>query len=126
MAADRVAGLCPAAVWSLDYGLTDSTSDEILAAYGWHGLNVSWLWYLLPSVLFFRSLTPASRDQRGRHYTDIAVAVLTAVVAVVSAVWEGKGLGYSAIVLFISLGMIMTLALKRRNGWAATSLLSAH
>ena len=34
-------------------------------------------------------------------------------VAVVSAVWEGKGLGYSAIVLFISLGMIMTLALKR-------------
>lgn len=99
--------------WSLDYGLTDSTSDEILAAYGWHGLNVSWLWYLLPSVLFFRSLTPASRDQRGRHYTDIAVAVLTAVVAVVSAVWEGKGLGYSAIVLFISLGMIMTLALKR-------------
>ncbi|EBR9859122.1 iron ABC transporter permease, partial [Salmonella enterica subsp. enterica serovar Chester] len=99
--------------WSLDYGLTDSTSDEILAAYGWHGLNVSWLWYLLPSVLFFRSLTPASRDQRGRHYTDIAVAVLTAVVAVVSAVWEGKGLGYSAIVLFISLGMIMTLTLKR-------------
>ncbi|HBY5838884.1 TPA: iron ABC transporter permease, partial [Klebsiella pneumoniae] len=99
--------------WSLDYGLTDSTSDEILAAYGWHGLNVSWLWYLLPSVLFFRSLTPASRDQRGRHYTDIAIAVLTAVVAVVSAVWEGKGLGYSAIVLFISLGMIMTLALKR-------------
>ena len=68
---------------------------------------------MLPSVLFFRSLTPASRHQRGRHYTDIAVAVLTAVVAVVSAVWEGKGLGYSAIVLFISLGMIMTLALKR-------------
>src|SRR5471030_1266813 len=33
--------------WSLDYGLLESTSDEILAAYGWSGLNLSLLWLIL-------------------------------------------------------------------------------
>ena len=32
--------------WSLDYGLLESTSDEILEAYGWSHFNISWLWYL--------------------------------------------------------------------------------
>ncbi|EMI4427588.1 iron ABC transporter permease, partial [Providencia rettgeri] len=47
--------------WSLDYGVLDSTQDEIIAAYGWSNLNISWLWYLLPSILFIRPLTPADR-----------------------------------------------------------------
>ena len=40
--------------WSLDYGLLESTPDEILAAYGWSGLNISLLWLVLPMVLLFR------------------------------------------------------------------------
>ncbi len=62
--------------WSLDYGLLESTSDEILAAYGWSQFNISWLWYLLPSLLLIRPWQEAAREQRaattstraGRYY----------------------------------------------------------
>lgn len=99
--------------WSLDYGLTDSTSDEIFAAYGWSHVNVSWLWYLLPSVLAFRPLSEAKREQRGRHYFDAAWALLCIAFVAISATVEGRGLGYASIVLFVALGAIMTLALTR-------------
>lgn len=99
--------------WSLDYGVFDSTQDEIIAAYGWNSINISWLWYLLPSILFFRPIYAADRHHKIRHYVDIAIAAITAIAVVISATVEGKGLGYSAIVLFIALGMIMTLALSR-------------
>ncbi len=99
--------------WSLDYGLTDSTSDEILAAYGWSHLNVSWLWYLLPTVLVLRPLSEAKREQRGRHYFDAAWALLCIAFVAISATVEGRGLGYASIVLFVSLGAVMTLALTR-------------
>lgn len=99
--------------WSLDYGLTDSTSDEILAAYGWSHLNVSWLWYLLTTVLVLRPLSEAKREQRGRHYFDAAWALLCIAFVAISATVEGRGLGYASIVLFVSLGAVMTLALTR-------------
>ncbi|MGK9175302.1 iron ABC transporter permease [Yokenella regensburgei] len=99
--------------WSLDYGLTDSTSDEIFAAYGWSHFNVSWLWYLLPSVLALRPLSEAKREQRGRHYFDALWALLCIAFVAISATVEGRGLGYASIVLFVSLGAIMTLALTR-------------
>ena len=53
--------------WSLGYGLLESTRDEIIDAYGWSHVNVSWLWYLLPSVLLVRPLSETRREQRGRH-----------------------------------------------------------
>ncbi|WP_437890709.1 ABC transporter permease [Phytobacter sp. V91] len=99
--------------WSLDYGLFDSTSEEIYAAYGWSHLNVSWLWYLLPSVLALRPLSEAQREQRSRHYFDAGWALLCMAFVVLSATAEDRGLGYASIVLFISLGAIMTLALTR-------------
>ncbi|HHR5846106.1 TPA: ABC transporter permease [Providencia alcalifaciens] len=99
--------------WSLDYGLFDSTQEEIFAAYGWSSVNISWLWYLLPSILLLRPITAADRNQKTRHYIDIAVAAITAVVVIISAYLVGTGLGYSAITLFIALGMIMTHALTR-------------
>lgn len=99
--------------WSLDYGLFDSTQDEILASYGWSSVNISWLWYLLPSILLFRPLTPADRNHKNRHYFDVTVAAITAIVVIISAYLDGRGLGYSAITLFIALGMIMTHALTR-------------
>jgi len=40
--------------WSLDYGLLESTRDEILAAYGWSQFNISWLWDFPPNLLLIR------------------------------------------------------------------------
>ncbi|MGV7959868.1 iron ABC transporter permease [Photorhabdus tasmaniensis] len=99
--------------WSLNYGLFDSTQDEIFTAYGWNGLNVSLLWFLLPSALLLRPLTPANRNQRNRHYFDAGYALLCALFVIISAAVIGRGLGYSTIILFISLGAIITLALTR-------------
>lgn len=99
--------------WSLDYGLLESTRDEILDAYGWAGVNVSWLWYLLPGLLLARPLHEARREQRSRHYLDAGWALLCMAFVVVSATLEGRGLGYAAIVLFVALGAIVTLALTR-------------
>nr|WP_314267002.1 iron ABC transporter permease [uncultured Moellerella sp.] len=99
--------------WSLDYGLFESTQEELLASYGWFNLNISLLWFLVPSILLLRPIAPADRHHRSRHYFDAGFALLSILFIIVSAVWVGKGLGYSTIILFISLGAIMTLALKR-------------
>ena len=99
--------------WSLDYGLLESTSDEILEAYSWSHFNISWLWYLLPSLLLVRPFNEAKREQRSRHYFDAGWALLCIAFMVISATIVGRGLGYAAIVLFIELSAIMTLALTR-------------
>ncbi|MCS3405920.1 iron ABC transporter permease [Serratia sp. AKBS12] len=99
--------------WSLDYGLMESTADELLAAYSWSQLNVSILWYLLPSLLLIRPLQPAQRERRARHYLDAGWALLCMAFIVISATVAERGLGYAAIVLLVVLAAIMTLALTR-------------
>lgn len=99
--------------WSLDYGLLESTTDEILAAYGWSHLSVSLLWYLLPSLLLLRPFRQATREQRWRHWLDAGWALACMAFIVISAAVVGRGLGYASIVLFVALGAIMTLALTR-------------
>src|SRR5690606_33706568 len=99
--------------WSLDYGLLESTKDEILAAYSWSHLNVSILWYVLPSLLLVRPFSTAQREQRRRHYMDAGWALLCMLFVVLSATIEGRGLGYASIVLLTALGAIITLALTR-------------
>jgi len=99
--------------WSLDYGLMESTADEILDAYGWSHLNISLLWYVLPSLLLLRPFHAESRDARRRHYFDAGWALACMAFIVISATLTGRGLGYATIVLFVALGAIMTLALSR-------------
>lgn len=99
--------------WSLDYGLFDVTSDELLAAYSWSNLNISLLWFLLPLVLLCRPLTAAGRERRGRHRFDAAYALFCALFVVISATVEGRGMGYAAIPLFIALAAVITLSLSR-------------
>ena len=101
---------------------------KFFAAYGWHGLNVSWLWYLLlVSTVFPLTDTRFLRPARDANYTDIAGSRSDGSGGGSQRRgWEGKGLGYSAIVLFILLGMIMTLASNRPEWLAVTSLLLAH
>jgi len=99
--------------WSLDYGLLESTSDEILAAYGWSGLNVSLLWLLLPMVLLFRPRHAQRLEARRRHQFDAAWSVFCALFMIASATLVGRGLGYGSIGIFIALGAVCTLALSR-------------
>ncbi|OTA21951.1 ferric transport system permease-like protein [Xenorhabdus beddingii] len=99
--------------WSLDYGLFDSTPEEILAAYGWHGINISMLWFMLPSVLLLRPQFPADRSSRQRHYFDVGYSLFCVLFIITSAALTGRGLGYSTLALFITLGAIITLALAR-------------
>lgn len=99
--------------WSLDYGLLESTRDEIVDAYGWSQVNVSWLWYLLPGLLLIRPFQEATREQRNRHYLDAGWSLFCMAFVVISATVEGRGLGYATLVLFVALGAIMTLALTR-------------
>ncbi|WP_130835284.1 ABC transporter permease [[Erwinia] mediterraneensis] len=99
--------------WSLDYSLLESTREEIIDAYGWSQFNISWLWYLLPSLLLIRPFHEAGREQGNRHYLDAGWAFCCMAFIVISATLEGRGLGYATIVLFVALGAIMTLALAR-------------
>ncbi|WNN43583.1 MULTISPECIES: ABC transporter permease [Winslowiella] len=100
-------------VFSLDYGLLESTGDEIVAAYGWHGFNIGLAWVLLPLLLLVRPAHSVSREQRGRHLFDAGYALFCALFMVVSATLIGRGMGYGSILMLISLGAIMTLALSR-------------
>ncbi|MDC9596737.1 ABC transporter permease [Xenorhabdus anantnagensis] len=102
--------------WSLDYGLFDSTLEEILAAYGWSCVNISILWFLLPSVLLLRSRSSNGRNKhnaRQRYYFDAGYALLCVLFIIASAALTERGLGYSIVILFISLGAVVTLALTR-------------
>jgi len=100
-------------VFSLDYGLLESTGDEILAAYGWSSINIGLAWLILPLLLLVRPAHSVSREQRGRHLFDAGYALFCALFMVVSATLVGRGLGYGSILILISLGAIMTLALSR-------------
>ncbi|WP_192459397.1 ABC transporter permease [Musicola keenii] len=99
--------------WSLDYGLTGATREELLNAYGWSGGNISLLWLLLPLLLLLRPATAAPRKRRGRHLFDAGYALFCALFMIASAVAVNRGLGYAAIGILIALGAVMTLAFSR-------------
>lgn len=112
--------------FSLDYGLLEASRAELLAAYGWSGLNISTLWFTLPLLLLFRPLSPAGREQRSRHYFDAGYALFCALFVVVTSAWLERGLGFATIGLFIALGAIITLALARLEWLGATALSLGH
>jgi len=99
--------------YSLNYGLFDSTSEELLEAYGWTSFDVSWLWFALPLLLIFRPLTVQDKQHANRHLFDICFALFSFVIMLISSWYTAKGLGYSTIILFIALGTIITLSAAR-------------
>ena len=99
--------------FSLDYGLFESTSDEFYEAMGWSGYNISWWWFLLPTVLLIRPILPKNKRAKSRHYFDISYSSLCMLFVVVSSLYTHQGLGYSTIALFIALSAVMTLAFSR-------------
>ncbi|MFV0447008.1 MAG: ABC transporter permease [Vibrio sp.] len=99
--------------FALDYGVFESTSDEFYAAMGWSEPNISWLWFSMPLLLVFRPLSPLGRQHKTRHYFDISYSAVCMLVVLLSSWLSNQGLGYSTIVLFTSLGAVMTLAFAR-------------
>ena len=106
-----VAGYLLLPVFSLDYGLLESTSDEILAAYGWSEINISLAWLIMPLLLVLRPWH--GQPARSRNYIDAGWALFCALFMVVSAAWLERGLGYGTVVMFCALGAVMTIALSR-------------
>lgn len=99
--------------YSLSYGLFDSTFDEIFASYGWCSLGVAWLWFGLPLLLFFRPFTVSSRFHKKRHLFDAIFSVICLLIMVVSSWYTDDALGYGTLFIFISLGIVITMALSR-------------
>ncbi|MGC6248672.1 ABC transporter permease [Bisgaard Taxon 45] len=97
---------------ALDYGLWDSTSDEMLEAMGWYNLNLSWSWFL--AVLIFPVLSflfPQNSAQRAKIELALIVAIFLFVF--VSATVAQFSLGYSIIILMVALLALATNALAQ-------------
>ncbi|MBE2894991.1 ABC transporter permease [Spirabiliibacterium falconis] len=94
---------------ALDYGLLDSTLDEIVEAMGWHSVNLSWLWFA--PVLIFLLLPMLGVARQTQAKLELALVCATALWVFVSAIAYKVSLGYSVIILFIALTAIATLSL---------------
>ncbi|MDM1545574.1 iron ABC transporter permease [Ignatzschineria indica] len=101
--------------YSLDYGLWDSTEEEILESFGWSSLSIGWLWFALPLLLLFRPLRPTVAQLKSvrRNRFDIMILAFSTLVMLVTSSMMGMGLGYSVILLILAFGMILTLNLSR-------------
>lgn len=101
--------------YSLDYGLFDSTIDELYESFGWYQPSISWLWFLMPLLLLFRPLRPSSQQlkSRKRNFLDISYIALCTLLTLISSRYFGQGLGYAVIILATTLGMLLTHALAR-------------
>lgn len=98
---------------ALYYGIMESTSDELYAAMGWSGFNLSWIWF---SSLLLIPLISALFKQQGAYrqglFEFIAVAFIF-VFVFVSATIGKISLGYSIFVLVVSLIALATNALAK-------------
>ncbi|HDR1349190.1 TPA: iron ABC transporter permease [Pasteurella multocida] len=97
---------------ALDYGLWDSTSDEMLEAMGWYNLNLSWSWFL--AVLIFPVLSlffPKESTKRAKIELALIAAIFLFVF--ISATVAKFSLGYSVIILMVALLALATNALAQ-------------
>ena len=99
--------------YSLDYGLLEATSDELLAAYGWSHTGLALLWFAAPLLLAARPALAAGREQRTRHLFDAGYALACALMVFITAAASETGMGYATLPLLIALGAVITLALSR-------------
>ncbi|MGC6406090.1 ABC transporter permease [Bisgaard Taxon 45] len=97
---------------ALDYGLWDSTSDEMLEAMGWYNLNLSWAWFL--AVLIFPVLSVIfPKDNTQRAKIELALIVAIFLFVFISATVAKFSLGYSVIILMVALLALATNALAQ-------------
>ncbi|WP_408021841.1 ABC transporter permease [Spirabiliibacterium pneumoniae] len=96
---------------ALDYGLIDSTLDEMVEAMGWYSVNLSWLWF--SPVLLFLFLPMLGVGSRAQAILSLGLVCATALLVFISAIMYKVSLGYSVIVLFMALTAIATLSLAK-------------
>ncbi|MGC6395589.1 iron(III) transport system permease protein [Pasteurella multocida] len=97
---------------ALDYGLWDSTSDEMLEAMGWYNLNLSWSWFL--AVLTFPVLSLIfPKESTKRAKIELALIAAIFLFVFISATVAKFSLGYSVIILMVALLALATNALAQ-------------
>ncbi|URJ84615.1 iron ABC transporter permease [Pasteurella multocida] len=97
---------------ALDYGLWDSTSDEILEAMGWYNLNLSWSWFL--AILIFPVLSLIfPKESTKRAKIELALIAAIFLFVFISATVAKFSLGYSVIILMVALLALATNALAQ-------------
>lgn len=97
---------------ALDYGLWDSTSDEMLEAMGWYNLNLSWSWFL--AILIFPVLSLIfPKESTKRAKIELALIAAIFLFVFISATVAKFSLGYSVIILMVALLALATNALAQ-------------
>lgn len=97
---------------ALDYGLWDSTSDEMLEAMGWYNLNLSWSWFL--AVLIFPVLSLIfPKESTKRAKIELALIAAIFLFVFISATVAKFSLGYSVIILMVALLALAANALAQ-------------
>lgn len=84
---------------ALDYGLFDSTSDEIWQAMGWSSLNISWAWFL--PLLAFLGQNPVASKARAK--IELIGLSLLFIFVFLSAIIFKISLGYAVLPLIIAM-----------------------
>lgn len=96
---------------ALDYGIFESTGEEIFQAMGWASFNLTPLWFL-PLVGFFYIPKLKVNDEQ-KTKLELWLIVFTFLLTFVSAALFKISLGYSVLVLFLTLGALSTLSLAK-------------
>ncbi|UAN49594.1 iron ABC transporter permease [Serratia sp. JSRIV002] len=108
-----LAGFALLPSYSLDYGLLEATSEELLAAYGWSHAGLAMLWFAAPLLLAVRPQITTGRKQRNRHLFDAGYALACGLLVFISAAATGTGMGFATLPLLVAIGAVITLALSR-------------
>lgn len=112
---------------ALDYGLFESTPDELLGAMGWSHLNISLSWFAPLMAFFF--LPKLGYSKQKTAWLSLALLSILTLWIFISAAFTNTGLGYSVLVLFTALiaiatNSLATLKFMQSDKFVIASLLS--
>ncbi len=113
---------------ALDYGLFESTSDELMDAMGWSSINLTWLWFA--PLAAFPLLSGLFKDNIiARSKAELAFLAVLFLFVFISATVAKISLGYSVMILIVSLVALATnafadLKLMQGDKFIIASLLS--
>lgn len=98
---------------ALDYGMRESTAEEIYQAMGWSSVNLSWFWFGL--VLFYPliSLNCFKQDTIKQGKCELLAIIAIVLCIFISAIIAQMRLGYSVFVLCITLIALATNAMAK-------------
>ncbi|MGV6988928.1 ABC transporter permease [Testudinibacter sp. P80/BLE/0925] len=98
---------------ALDYGIMESTSDEIFSAMGWSTPNLSWVWFSILLLIPLISQIFSRKNEYLQGIFEFSTVVGIFLFVFISAAIEKISLGYSIFVLVIALIAFATNALAK-------------